>query len=404
MNISMLAIGNELLENVCEKNSLFLSRLLMENGLQLEKKLIVRDKIEEIKKALEFLTLSSDIIILSGGLGPTEDDITKEGLAAFLGEELYINDKLIKRLEAFFRERGKTFVKSNIKQAYVFKNSIILDNPYGTACGLYLKRKDKTFVLLPGVPTEWEEMLKLHLKNIIEIKGKIFSFYYHCFDISEAELDRIIKSKINDNIHSFGTIAKHGITTFRLDIESKDKNKAQNIAKNFLKALGIEDKILEIEETLEKELVNRLSEKNKKIAFAESCTGGLLSKRITDISGSSKVFYGGIVCYNNDVKINILKVPEKIIEEYGAVSQETITYMDMGLSKLFPRVDYRISVSGIAGPTGGTKEKPVGTIFVGFGDTTSLKVEKLNFSGNREEIREKTANYIFAKLLKELGG
>ncbi|MCX7820072.1 MAG: CinA family nicotinamide mononucleotide deamidase-related protein [Brevinematales bacterium] len=406
----MLAIGNELLENVNETNSLFLSNLLAKEGMKLERVLVVRDNLDEIKEGFNFLSQISDIIISSGGLGPTKDDLTKEGLASFLGEELYLDERILENIKNIFEKRGRKFHPSNKKQALIFKNSTFLENPVGTAPGLYLKRNGKEYILLPGVPSEWKEMLTLYLNDFIISWGKlnqkrVFSFFYDCFDIAEGELDYILQSRLDKRIKSYGTIAKSGIITFRLDIESYEKKNAEIIAKEFVneKLSDLKDKIFENTfGSIEEHIVFKMKEKNKKLVVAESCTGGLLSKRITDIPGSSNVFYGGIVSYSNEMKNSILNVPEEIISKYGAVSSETACFMDKGLRELFPDVDYRISITGIAGPDGGTIDKPVGTVYAAFGKKEETKIEKLNLIGNRTEIREKSVNYVFGLLLKEL--
>lgn len=410
MKISMLAIGNELLENINESNSLFLANMLSKEGFKLERVLILRDNLEEIKRGFDFLSQISDVIICSGGLGPTNDDLTKEGLALFLKEELHLNEKILDNIKNIFEKRGRNFHPSNRKQALIFENSTILENPVGTAPGLYLKRRNKEYILLPGVPTEWQEMLKLYLNDFILLWSKsynkrVFSFFYDCFDIPEGELDYIINSRLDKRIISSGTIAKSGIITFRLDIEANNKKEAELIAKEFVKEKlsDLHNKIFENTfGSIESHIVPKMKEKNKKLVVAESCTGGLLAKLITDIPGSSSIFFGGIVCYSNEMKNSILKVPEEVILKYGAVSSETVSFMDRGLKTLFPEIDYRISISGIAGPDGGTIDKPVGTVFIALGNKDNIKIEKLNLTGNRTEIRQKSVNHALGMLLKEI--
>ncbi|MGC8764729.1 MAG: CinA family nicotinamide mononucleotide deamidase-related protein [Brevinematia bacterium] len=411
MDISMLAIGNELLEKVIETNSHFLSDYLMKEGLELKRILIVRDKIDEIKSALQFLSDISDVILVSGGLGPTDDDLTREAFSEYTGEELFLDENVLGKIKSRFESRNIKFQDGNQKQALVIKNSIVFDNPVGTAPGLYYKKIDKEYFLFPGVPSEWREMIKLYLPNFIKewqknIELKKFSFIFHTYGISEAKLNQILREKLDKDNVSFGTIADEGIISFRIDILSRDKENAETSAKKIIEEdLGLlKDNILGFSQTefIEESFVRKMIEKGKKLVVAESCTGGLLSKRITDVPGSSAMFFGGIVCYSNKLKETLLSVPHDILEKYGAVSEETVKFMDAGLMKLFPETDYRISISGIAGPDGGTEEKPVGTVYIAIGEKDGIFTQRLNFFGSRNDIRQKSINYCLSFLLKKL--
>jgi nicotinamide-nucleotide amidase len=412
MKISLLAIGNELLENVIEKNSHFLSSYLMKEGFELNRVLIQRDNLNDIVTALEFISTDSDVIITSGGLGPTNDDLTREAVSKFLNKKLVIDKEALEELKQKFAIRNKEITKENEKQALKLEGSTILKNPVGTSPGIYIEQENREYILLPGVPSEFKTMIEIYFPDFIKKWQKKFpyeknkySFFYKTTGLSEAEVGKILDENLKGEF-TYGTIADEGIITFRIDIFANDKKEASSIMseilKNKLNSLIPFIFAENFSTSLSEVFVRKMESLDKTIVLAESCSGGLLAKKITDIPGSSRIFLGCIVCYSNELKKSLLGVPEDVLDKFGAVSSETAKFMDEGLKKLFPMADYRVSITGIAGPEGGSREKPVGTVFVAVGRENDVNIKKLNFLGTRESIREKTTNYVLYFLLKDL--
>ncbi len=244
MRISMLAIGNELLEGISESNSRFLGEFLSREGFEICRNLVVRDRIEEVVSALCYLSENSDVIFISGGLGPTDDDITREAFRVFLKKELYLSDEILRKIKLKFESKGLQFHEGNEKQAFVIEGSKVFDNPVGSAPGFYYKNEKNEYFIFPGVPGEWKEMIKLYLPDFIKewqrINGlKKFSFLYHTFGISEAKLNNILRERLKGERVSFGTIARQGIISFRLDIFSETQKRANEFKNNFPFSKGI---------------------------------------------------------------------------------------------------------------------------------------------------------------------
>lgn len=406
MRISLLAIGTELLDGlVVENNSIAVSQELNKIGLALEQKMAVRDEKSGILAALNYLAQSSDIIIITGGLGPTEDDKTRECIAEFSGRKLQFDPSIIEMIKKKFSAMKMYMADENKNQAFVIEGSIVLNNPAGTAPGFIIPGRP-LIASFPGVPSELAAMFP-DFANYLELNFKIektfTSIYIRTIGLPESYLDEQLKILKKKGI-VVGTIANFGQVDLRLDIPETDKNKALEIAKREMAEFPeIQNHIFSYDknESIVMSVLKKLIAKNKKVLFAESCTGGLLSKLITDIPGSSAAFYGSLVVYDNKLKTKLLGVKEAALEKFGAVSFETAEGMLKGLKEI-AEADYYLSVTGIAGPDGGTKEKPVGTIFIGFGKKDKTVLMHFRFNNQRDRNRNRTAMRVFEILWEDL--
>lgn len=396
MNCTILTVGTELLMGqIVNTNAAFLSKELNELGINVLYHLTVGDnpnRLEKIfKDALEF----SDIIITTGGLGPTQDDLTKEIISKSLGRELVFHEPTYNKIKSFFEKLNREMTNNNEKQAYVPKNSIVLENQNGTAPGFIVEADKKIIVSLPGPPKEMKglffELVKPYLlsKSKFKIKSKMIKF----FGIGESSLETALEDIITDQTNpTLATYAKDGELSLR--ITSRGETDEENdllltpIIDEVKKRLG--EKIYSYDnESLEEVVADMLISNNITISLAESCTGGLLAASLTSISGISKVLDRGIVTYSNNAKIQELNVDEDILEKHGAVSEETAAAMANGLKEI-TKSDICVSITGIAGPTGGTKDKPVGLVYIGVATNSNTFVKKLNLNGDRNKIRNYT--------------
>lgn len=406
MRIAVLAIGNELLDGlVVENNSIYLSKELSKIGLSVDQKMAVRDEKDKILSALAYLSGNSDIIIITGGLGPTEDDKTRETVAEFSGKKLNLDESILRWITGRFAHMKIKMAPENNKQAYVIEGSIVIPNPTGTAPGFILPGKP-IITSFPGVPSELKTMLPDLLKYIqanYSIRKDISSVYFRTIGLPESYLDQSFKVLQNKGI-TVGTIAHFGQVDIRFDIPIAGKEKAMEIAKQELTAFpDIEKRVFSFnpEESIIEAVFHLLKAREKKVLFAESCTGGLLSKMITDIPGSSSVFLGSLVTYDNSLKQKILGVKNETLRSHGAVSFEAAREMLEGLKNI-AAADYYISVTGIAGPDGGSPEKPVGTVFIGFGSKTQTVLMRFLFSAERDKNRDRSSMRVFEILWEAL--
>lgn len=406
MNISILTIGSELLEGiVTDTNSNFLADSLLPLGLTVRRKIAVRDTEKDILEALNYLSSNSDIIITTGGLGPTEDDKTRECVAKFLNRKLEPDESVLQDITNKFQFMKIPMPDQNKKQALVIENSIIIPNTRGTAPGFIIPGKP-LIAAFPGVPSELSELFPFLLdfikRNYIFAKPYT-SVYFKTIGTPESILDAKFTQLKEKNI-IVGTIAHFGQVDIRFDIPESNEIKAFEIAqKEINKFPEIAGKVFSTSphESIYAAVVKKLVAEKKKVILAESCTGGLISKLITDVPGSSAALLGSFVTYDNILKEKVLQVPFEILNTHGAVSFETAFAMIEGLQKI-QISDYYISITGIAGPEGGSTDKPVGTVFIGFGKTNQTTVFKFKFNGGREIIRTRIATRVFEILWQDL--
>lgn len=393
MNVSMLAIGTELLMGTTvNTNSSKLSELVNELGLNVLYHFTVGDNPNRIKESLEYLLEKSDIVITTGGLGPTQDDITRDTIAEAAKKKLVLEKEVVKKIEGFFNSINMEMTENNIKQACFPEGSVILENNNGTAPGFISEFENKIVIALPGPPHEmgpmFTESVRSYLmeKSNCEMVSKYLTFFGIGESSAEAKIDDLVTNQTNPTI---ATYAKPGEVTIRVTAKASTKEEAVKLIepttreiKNRIGEYLVSEEHKSLLEVVAEELISR----KISISLAESCTGGLLASQFTNISGISSVFNRSYVTYSNDSKVELLGVKSETLKDYGAVSEETAKEMVEGLKEK-TNSDICVSITGIAGPNGGTEEKPVGLIYIGVSYNGKVVVTKNNFRGNRSRVR-----------------
>lgn len=401
---AIISIGNEiLLGKTLNTNLQFLATRLAGLGLPVDLALTIKDDPTAIREALERCWEESEIVISTGGLGPTDDDITKASIAEFFGVGMRFDVQVWERVQEMFARRGLPTPEINRNQALVPEGFEALSNERGTAPGLYYESGDKVFFALPGVPLEMEHIFDTHIARIIRNKYRrppVIQRNIHTFGISESLLaERLRDLQIPKGLE-LAWLPQTGRVDLRLyggDVSLIDGKLAEIIQRVPEVVWGVDEDIPA------GVLGNLLRSRGIKVAFAESCTGGLAQKMLTDQSGSSDYFLGGVVSYSNSLKQSFLGVSEECLEHHGAVSSETAEAMADGIRNR-SGAEIGVSITGIAGPEGGSPEKPVGTVWFGFALPERTFTEKQVFSGDRAGIRHKAAEYAILRLVKELRG
>lgn len=412
LKAEIIAVGTELLlGQIANTNAQIISRALQEIGIDVYFHTCVGDNRERLLDVLEAGFKRSDIIILTGGLGPTKDDLTKETVASYLKLPLKLDEHSLNQIKSYFAKRGRPYTENNYKQALVPEGALAIENKKGTAPGILLNKDGKTIIMLPGPPREMEPMLKdvviPYLSKMCNstIFSRVMKFYGIGESALEEKLEDLISKQTNPTI---APLAKRGEVTIRLTAKAENRMAAEKIIKpveeeitkrvgNFL--YGFDD------DTVEEMVARLLAKLNRTIAVAESCTGGLMAHKLTNIPGISKFFERGIVSYSNNSKEVLLKVKHDTIKKFGAVSEETAKEMAEGI-RISAGTDIGVSITGIAGPDGGTPLKPVGLVYIGYSDSNKCCVEKHIFSGGRTDIKEQSVNSAFhlvRKMLQSMG-
>lgn len=396
MKAGLILVGTELLNGgMVDTNSLYMAEELNKYGIEITGKFIVRDDIDDIIKMIRFVKESSDLVILSGGLGPTMDDVTKEAIAKYVGKPLIIDPEELEELKGKFKNLGIEFLDSNLKEVEKPEGAVSFKNDAGMAPAIFIDG----IAAFPGVPKELYNMFTKFLKyysKINDLKDEIYIKDLLFLGIPESHLDNEIKDLFTEPDIFYEFLVKDYGIIVRLQSKASNKNKVEKIVEKIYNRQG--SKIYgEDDERLESILLNLLEEKGYTFSTAESCTGGLLSSRFINTPGASKVFMEGIVAYSNQAKIERLGVKKETLEKFGAVSEETAREMLDGLKS-----DVAISVTGIAGPEGGTTEKPVGLVYIGYKIKDDIFVEKHIFKGDRERIRTRSVLYAMFALTKLL--
>lgn len=410
MRAEIIAVGSELLTpSRVETNSLFVTEKLNETGIKVMRKSVVGDREEEIRAVLEAALKESEIVILTGGLGPTNDDITREVVAKILGRELRLHSDIIDGLKARYGSAGLKMTENNRRQAMVPEGAEPLDNPNGTAPGLFLKEGKALVFLLPGPPRELKPMMVGTVMRLIR-KHKQVSRQFHrrlkLASEAESRVDNLVGPiytsypKIETTILSSPGI----IELLFLWVGEEDETVAQHQLEELSELIRdqLRDSVFTDQELSLPEVVGQeLRKRGKTLASAESCTGGLVGKLLTDVPGSSDYYTGGVVCYSNRSKAELLGVNETTIERLGAVSEAVASQMATGIC-LRTGSDIGLSVTGVAGPGGGTPEKPVGLVFVGVCHGAEVGVKKLQFPGTREAIRLRASRVALDSVRRDL--
>lgn len=398
MVVELISVGTELLlGNIANTNAAYLAQKCAILGLSLYHQTVVGDNEERLSETLQTALGRADVVILSGGLGPTQDDLTKETAASVLEMPLVEDAHSRERIEEYFKNsQFKIITDNNWKQAMVPKGAIVVDNDNGTAPGLIMEKKGKSVILLPGPPNELVPMFeksimpylrKLQPETISSVMVKICGLGESYVETQIADL---IENQSNPTI---ATYAKTGEVHLRVTAKAADEKEAKKLIKPMVKELKnrFGNSIYTTDEnvTLEETVVNLLKEKELTLTTAESCTGGMLGARLTNVPGVSDVYKQGFITYSNRAKRKMLDVKKNTLKDYGAVSDKTAKEMAKN-GAFITGSDVCVSITGIAGPGGGTPEKPVGLVYIACCYHDNITVNEYHFKGEREKVRENT--------------
>ena len=397
MKAGLILVGTELLNGgMLDTNSLYIAEELNKYGIEIEFKVTIRDFMDEIIKTIDYGKRNVDLIIMSGGLGPTIDDITKEAIAKYLDRPLIVEENELSELKEKFQRAKINFVDINVKEVEKPKGAITFRNDAGMAPAVYIDG----IAAFPGVPKELYDMLPKFLKWYSKEKNidtdEIYIRDILTFGLAESLLDQEIRDFFTEDGIYYEFLVKNYGTIVRLQSKESNKNKVEKIVEKIYNKIG---KFIfgENADRLEKKAVELIKKLGMNISTAESCTGGMIASRLIDVPGVSEIFKEGIVSYSNDAKMKRLGVKKETLEKYGAVSEETAREMVMGLDS-----DVAIATTGIAGPDGGTPEKPVGLVYIGIRVRNDVYIEKRFFNGDRMKIRERAVSQSLFSLIKIL--
>lgn len=406
MKAEIITIGTEVTTgSILNTNSKYLAEKLLELGIEVYYHTSVDDNIERIKEVVDISLNRADLIITTGGLGPTQDDITKEIISESLGLKLIDDEEMLEIIKERFVSLNREMPSNNLKQVKKPEGSTFLYNRIGTAPGIFIQRDNKTIIMLPGPPIEMNRMFEDEVIPLIKQDFSIIIKSINLMDIGESQLEMELKDLINvDPEINIATFPKESEVEIKIIGKGNNRKELEIKIGHFIKI--IEDRFknyiygydnIPIEEVV----FNILKEKNYKIGFAESCTGGLISGRFSRIAGVSQVFDRSIISYSEKSKIEELGVNPLTIEKFGVVSEETAIEMAKGLLNR-NNIDIALSITGLAGPDGGTDEKPVGLVYMCIADRKKALPIKYNFIGNRKNIQNKAVIKAFSELRKFL--
>ena len=393
LTAEIIAIGTEiLLGDIVNTNAAYLARKLAQLGINTFHQEVVGDNPERVLETFERAFERANVVITSGGLGPTQDDLSKEMGAQFFGVSLKEDPEARAHIESYMHRLGRTITENNWKQAMLPDGSIPLYNHNGTAPGFILNRDERILIMLPGPPSEmipmFDELVVPYLRSLSE--DVLLSRTLHICGVGESAVESILQARMREMSNpTLAPYAKEGTVDLRITAKAK----SEELAKGMI--APVEEEIRSIfgrqifgadEDTLESVIVELLAERGWHVATAESCTAGWASGRIVNYPGASKVLEGGLVTYSNEAKMSLLGVKKETLEQFGAVSVQTAAEMAEGAAKVLG-TETAISITGIAGPGGGTPDKPVGTVCVGVYCQGKVKTERFHFSRNREANR-----------------
>lgn len=398
MTVEFICVGTELLlGNIVNTNAAYLAEQCAGLGLESYYQTVVGDNAERLEGMLGTAMGRSDIVILSGGLGPTEDDLTKEVAAKVCGRRLFLHEPSRAAIEKFFADRGTEPTENNWKQAMLPEGAVVLDNPNGTAPGVIMETDAARVILLPGPPNELSPMFENSVKPYLSrlTNQVICSQTVKICGVGESRAETMVKDLIDAQTNpTIATYAKTGEVHIRVTAGAADKKAAMKLIKPVVKELksrfGNDVYTTDENVVLEKAVADLLLANDLTVTCAESCTGGKLSARLVSVPGISDVYKVGITTYSNKAKRHFLNVKKSTLQKYGAVSRETAEEMAKGAA-LFAKADVAAAVTGIAGPDGGTEDKPVGLVYIACCVKGRVTVEKYRFSGNRDKVRDSAA-------------
>lgn len=409
LTAEIIAIGSELLTpDRTDTNSLWLTERLNNIGIEVKLKTIVGDDDARLEETIRDALKRSAIVITTGGLGPTEDDITRKIAARALGRRLLFNEKVLEVIRAKFAHWGRKMPEINARQAMVLEGAEILDNPNGSAPGMYLEHEGRAIILLPGPPREMRPMFESHVQARLRVKAgdvRVVRRVLRVSGLGESAVDERIAPVYTQYTNPQTTILfNQSEIEIHLTAQGKTEQEAEllldGLAGQIEERLG--DSIFAFRgERMEEVVGLRLAVSGFTLAVAESCTGGLISQRLTEVPGSSNYFQEGVVTYSNEAKVRLLGVPSDLIAEHGAVSAQVAEAMAEGVRER-ASTDFGLAVTGIAGPSGGSEEKPVGLVFIALSDDVHTEHRKLMIPGDRQLIRWRAAQAALDLLRRRL--
>lgn len=399
MTVEIIAVGTEiLLGNIVNTNAAYLAEKCAGLGLSCYHQDVVGDNEERLMETIRLALTRADIILLSGGLGPTQDDLTKEAAAKVMGKELYLHEPSMEAIRQFFAERNLEITENNWKQAMVPEGAVVVENPGGTAPGIIIAENGKHVVLMPGPPGElipmFEKSIMPYLAGLTS--GVIYSQTVKICGVGESKAESMVEDLVSaQNNPTIATYAKTGEVHLRVTATAPDEKEAKKLVKPMVKELkgrfGNHVYTTDSEVTLEKAVVDLLAANKLTACTVESCTGGMLSARLINVPGVSEVFKSGYVTYSNKSKRKLLGIKKNNLMKHGAVSEQIAREMAKTAAVL-ARTDVSVSTTGIAGPDGGTPEKPVGLVYIACNVCGRTTVKECRFHGSREKIRESTVS------------
>lgn len=410
MTAEVITIGDELLYGqTLDTNAAYLAGKLTSLGVEVKYKSTVGDNVAEIVEAIKLAMQRSDLVIATGGLGPTPDDVSKKAICEYFGKELVHDQDILTKVKGWYDRKGVEMPEVTKNQALFPEGAKPLENDWGTAPGILIEHKGKLFFALPGVPIEMERIFDTAVAPIVRDRitaQKVIIFRkIRTAGISEARLHEKLSSVLKESGDiGVAYLPSHFGVDLRLTIKGDNPARSQKKLDQFEKKIrekagkyiyGVGD------ESLEEAVGDLLRQRKQTVAVAESCTGGLLGKRLTNVSGSSDYFLGGVISYSNELKLKLLQVPNEVLEEGGAVSEKCALAMAEGVRKL-TGADYGLSITGIAGPTGGTVDKPVGLVYIGIASKNGSVAKKYVFTKDRDFNRELSAQTALNLLRLEL--
>ena len=399
MIVELISVGTEiLLGNIVNTNAAYLSEQCAALGLSCYYQDVVGDNEERLCETIRTALGRADILLISGGLGPTQDDLTKEAAAKVMGRLLYLHEESKASIQRFFEDRGLEITDNNWKQAMMPEGCIVVDNPNGTAPGVIMTENGRHVILMPGPPNEMIPMFETSIMPYLGTlqDGVIFSQTVKVCGVGESKAETMVQDLIESQSNpTIATYAKTGEVHLRVTARAEDEKAAKKLVKPVVKELksrfGSHVYTTEEEVTLEKAVVDLLLANKLTISTVESCTGGLVAARLINVAGVSEVFKSGYIAYSNKAKRRLLGIKKSLLVKHGAVSKETAREMAKGAA-LVSKADVTVSVTGIAGPDGGTEEKPVGLVYIGCSVCGKVTVKEYHFSGSRAKIRESTVS------------
>lgn len=409
-NAEILCVGTEILiGDIVNTNAAYISERLARLGIAQYYQAAVGDNPERLSRAINGALERADLLIMSGGLGPTYDDLTKETAAKCMGRELYLDGTSLERIKERFAFRCKAMTENNVKQAMMPRGSVIFENNAGTAPGCAIEdfERGKIIIMLPGPPFEMKRMFDESVMPYLQrfTDKRFVSVNVNIFGMGESEVESKLKDIMDGSVNP--TVAPYcggGEVRLRVTASGSDVEECSRACDGMIekiKSTAVGEFIYGIDTTLAESVVRTFTERGKTLAVAESCTGGLISKRITDVPGSSEMLGYGVVTYANEAKMKLLSVKPETLEKHGAVSPETAAEMAEGVRRL-SGADVGIATTGIAGPGGGSAEKPVGLVYLGASSARGTRTLRLMLSSGRDRVRLLASTNALAEALREV--